>query len=767
MIQSKIENQKSKIVNDLLALGLISVLVLLFFWRIITPRLEDRAVFPPGDFTDQFWMFRQYQARAFAEGRLPLWSENFNSGHPFLADIQSAIFYPISLVWMLIVVATRGANFTLLDLEIEAIVHFILAGAFTYLFAKRLLGARVPALLSALTFTFGGYLTSYPPQQLAILETTTWLPLILFFIDRGIARGQSQKMSAQSSIFNLQSPDFIAAGITLGIAALAGHPQTFMFVGYVSVIYFVWRVRQISNLKSQISNSQPIRIWNSFIAFYVLRFTLVILIAAGIASAQWLPSIEYQTVSTRAAIAWTEAASGFPTLDPLQMILPGFASAFQSPLYIGILPLWLVLLALFIHCSREKIFWLGLALGALIVSFGAYVFGYALFYLFVPGFAMFRGQERLAFIISFSLAMLAGYGLRDLMQTSFDGKRARRALRAWALLPAGIVVSALMLFTMYIAARAHQTGRLFFLTDRAALMTLIFTFATGLIGWRLRTPSRVFTVLTFGLVIFDLFSINNAAYNAEPQNRFPATPLIESIKNDSDLFRVVDEGTQPGHFGIAYDLDEIGGISPLRSASYDKLLDALPEEKLWRLLNVRYVLTQRPGFANADVIAQDGKTRLLRLQNEMPRAWFVVAAQDKVADTVALAAMRNPAFDPRQIAYVADTLPFAPVPNAMIFANFVSRKPEHVILSITTPTDQLLVLSENYYYPGWRAFVDGSETPILRANVALSAVPVRANAKQVDLIFDPWSVKVGIAISVTIVIFVVFGMILIPRRQGA
>jgi uncharacterized membrane protein YfhO len=103
----------------------------------------------------------------------------------------------------------------------------------------------------------------------------------------------------------------------------------------------------------------------------------------------------------------------------------------------------------------------------------------------------------------------------------------------------------------------------------------------------------------------------------------------------------------------------------------------------------------------------------------------------------------------------------------MIFANFVSRKPEHVILSITTPTDQLLVLSENYYYPGWRAFVDGSETPILRANVALSAVPVRANAKQVDLIFDPWSVKVGIAISVTIVIFVVFGMILIPRRQGA
>ncbi|MCX7840675.1 MAG: hypothetical protein N2559_14670, partial [Anaerolineae bacterium] len=93
---SPIENRKSKIEN-LYALGLLTVLVVLFFWRILTPRLEDRAVFPPGDFTDQFWAFRVYVARALAQGRLPLWSDNFYGGHPFLADVQSAIFYPISL----------------------------------------------------------------------------------------------------------------------------------------------------------------------------------------------------------------------------------------------------------------------------------------------------------------------------------------------------------------------------------------------------------------------------------------------------------------------------------------------------------------------------------------------------------------------------------------------------------------------------------------------------------------------------------------------
>src|SRR5919202_2643138 len=157
--------------RDGLLVLLLAALVALFFWRILTPNLADRAQFPPGDFTDQFYAFRLYEARAFAQGRLPLWSENFNSGHPFLADIQAAVFYPIGLANTLVNVALFGANFSLFALELEAILHFWLAGAFTYLFARRLIQSRAGAFASALVFTFGGYLTSYPPLPLAILET--------------------------------------------------------------------------------------------------------------------------------------------------------------------------------------------------------------------------------------------------------------------------------------------------------------------------------------------------------------------------------------------------------------------------------------------------------------------------------------------------------------------------------------------------------------------------------------------------------------------
>ncbi len=740
--------------RDLAALALIAALVLLFFWRIITPRLEDRAIFPPGDFSDQFWAFRMYEARAFAQGRLPLWSENFNSGHPFLADVQSAVFYPVGLVWTLAVVAVRGANFTLLDLEIEAIFHFMLAGAFTYLFARRLIGSRVAALVSAVTFTFGGYLTSYPPQQLAILETATWLPLALLLLDLAIenpvGRGQT-RMDAEEKKYprlsaSIRVPIFyIAAGVVLGIAALAGHPQTFLFVVYACAVYWVWRVARSERRGAK------------HFVLSLLPFAFSLVIAAGIAAAQWIPTLEYQSVSTRAAIGWAEASSGFPTIDPLQMILPGFTAAFQSPLYIGILPLWLALFAVFSRerRTREKIFWALFALGSLLVAFGAYVFVYALLYLVAPGFAMFRDQERLAFVVSFALAILAGYGFRDLMQPMLDAKRARRA---WALLPAGITISVMLMFTLYIAGAQRASGRLAFLADRAGLMVLLFVLATALVAWRLQTFKRLnvqtFVPLAIAFVVLDLFTVNNAAYNAAPDPRYPVTPLIQTIQNDHDIFRVVDEGKEPGHFGIAYNLEEIGGISPLRVARYDALLD-LPPEKLWSLLNVRYVITGRPGFANADVVMADGDTRLLRLNNALPRAWLVGAA--RVADDNAtLDAMKSDTFDPRAVAYVADAPPFALGGGTGGEVAFDARTPERIVMTVNAPADELLVTSE-VYYPGWRATVDGVETPILRADYAFRAVPVRAGAHRIEMIFDPWSVKVGIFVSALTVLLVILG----------
>jgi hypothetical protein len=313
-------------------------------------------------------------------------------------------------------------------------------------------------------------------------------------------------------------------------------------------------------------------------------------------------------------------------------------------------------------------------------------------------------------------------------------------------------------------------------------MVLLFLLASVLVGWRLRlTPSTfqgegrgegwVFGLASLALILFDLFSINTAAYNADPKPRYPTSPLITAIRQDQSIFRVVDEGKMPGHFGIAYRLDEIGGISPLKIAQYDFLIDSLKEEYLWPLLNVQYVITGRPGFSKAQLVAQDGETRLLQLETFMPRAWFVPYAIQNVDDVQVLRAISSDAFDPWYVAYVAETPPF-PLPAMPVrgeprrdahAANFQPITPEHSSVVVNAPADGLLVVSENYYYPGWRAKVDGAETQIVRANIALSAVPVRSGAKQVEFVFDPWSVKIGIAISV-ITVTLIIGALITYRR---
>jgi hypothetical protein len=65
---------------------------------------------------------------------------------------------------------------------------------------------------------------------------------------------------------------------------------------------------------------------------------------------------------------------------------------------------------------------------------------------------------------------------------------------------------------------------------------------------------------------------------------------------------------------------------------------------------------------------------------------------------------------------------------------------------VSSPVPRMLLLSEPYY-PERRAWVDGVETPIEKANVALSAIPIAAGIHLVELRFVPTSLYVGAALS--------------------
>jgi uncharacterized membrane protein YfhO len=96
----------------------------------------------------------------------------------------------------------------------------------------------------------------------------------------------------------------------------------------------------------------------------------------------------------------------------------------------------------------------------------------------------------------------------------------------------------------------------------------------------------------------------------------------------------------------------------------------------------------------------------------------------------------------------------------------LERQPERMVLEVDMAADGLLILSE-VHYPGWRAYADGEEVPIYRADHVLRAVPLRGGHHRVEMVFDPLWPKVGLAVSgVTLLLAAVLIAVAMARRKA-
>ncbi len=726
-------------------------LSLLFFWRDLTPVWADRRSFAAGDFTDYFYAFARYEASRLHAGYLPLWNPYAYAGHPFLADIQSAVFYPVSLLTMLLT-WLMGSGFSLHALELEALAHFPLVALSTYWLARRWTHSRAGGLVTAITFTFSGYLTSYPPLQLAILETQAWLPLILLCLDLAGARladGNGRSAARWS----------ISAGLLLGISVLAGHPQAALLVFYGSLAFALYRLlpsSPISNLK--------------FIALFGL-------VGLGTAMVQLWPSWEFMRLSTRASISFAEAGSGFTPYDLLQLVLPAVAVPFPA-LYVGVLPLGLAVVALVRSTERPQQterqtpdaafptsrlrypssnphFWGGIGLLALLLSFGKHLPVYQLFYLLVPGWRWFRHQERTVVWTVWAIALLAGYGaawLTTLRSSAVSSEVESNAHRLWRGLIRGYVwatlgalVLALLFFVGYQAGREALWG-----------FTAATLFLASLLGLSTLVVYSRHPALLCAVLVLDLFTLTAGNHSgvaiADP---FPPNPLLAVPLADSEPFRIANEGPLPENYGLAYGLEDIGGGSPLRLARYQAFLDRVPRARAWKLLNVRYVLSDReeldvPAERIATGEGRNGKPAYLyRLVESGARAWLVSEVVVEPDEDRLWQRLAADDFDPgRQVLLPALPEGFHAQGEAECDGRIVwqERRPEFLALEVSTARPCVLVLSE-LDYPGWKAFVNGVRTPILRADGVLRAVALPAGTHQVVMRFQPASFQWGAGIS--------------------
>ncbi len=105
------------------------------------------------------------------------------------------------------------------------------------------------------------------------------------------------------------------------------------------------------------------------------------------------------------------------------------------------------------------------------------------------------------------------------------------------------------------------------------------------------------------------------------------------------------------------------------------------------------------------------------------------------------------AIDVRQTALTEEAIPLPPVAGEAAEAVGVVRyEPDAIDLDVRAHGAALLVAAETWY-PGWRAWVDGRETPVHRVDVAFRGIAVPDGAHRVRMEFRPAILWIGLGVS--------------------
>ena len=751
------DQSKARLVRprpDLLAFLGYFALTAVFF----APFLAGWRVFPPGDFGDHFLPFSLFQQAELLAGRLPLWNPYTFAGHPFLADTQAAVFYPLSNLLLLLTLPWRDPAARLYWLQVEAGLQVALAGCFTYLLARDLLQNRGAAFLAGGIFAFSGYLTGYPPLQLAVLRTAIWLPLILWLLHRAFDRPAQWRW-------------WLAAVLAYVVAFLAGHPQTFLFQSYAVAGWMLFLLARA--YRDPVSRRNGVSM-----AGHLWRAALFYGSFLALSAAQMWPSLEFTGLSVRANVDYAFVSGGFPLSDTGQMLLPGVLSEF-SPLYVGLIPLGLAVLAVIALIwrrptrdgvapagdARSALFFAALVALALLVSYGNHGFLYPVFYRWAPGWAMFRGQERAAYLVAFGVSLLAGYGAAALAQLAPRWRQWMGLTYAWVA-GAGLIAVAVL------AATADVTGIKQSVILRGAVTGVFLLAAWAVLLWDQRFNRHRLWLLT-ALAVADLF-FANIGTNLSPPVPLPP-PEVSALRaaaqsqgavSEQGAARVHNDARVFDDYGMVVGVEDISGSSPLRLARYAALLDGFPRDRLWRLTGVALVLAGGedlyvPADRLAEVSGLHGPSYLYRLQAANPRAWVATTVRT-ADDAAALPLLGDASFDLETTVLLPPTvngqgrpagLEDGPLARPGVSQVRLERlAPNRLRVHVQSEGGGLLVVSENWL-PGWRATVQRvseqavRELPVLRADLTFLGVPVSPGAQTVELTYWPDSVRYGLCIS--------------------
>ncbi len=129
----------------------------------------------------EFYPWRLFAARTLHQGFLPLWNPYQFCGTPFVANSQSAVFYPLNLLFVLLPTSTAFG--------VSALLHLALTGWLMYgLLRSPAFGlGRSAATLGAVVWQLSAWQAAWLALP-TFLCVSAWLPAAVWLTDRLAAR---------------------------------------------------------------------------------------------------------------------------------------------------------------------------------------------------------------------------------------------------------------------------------------------------------------------------------------------------------------------------------------------------------------------------------------------------------------------------------------------------------------------------------------------------------------------------------------------------
>lgn len=752
--------------SSAVSLSIIVAAALVFFHRVVF----RGDILTGGDVLAGAAIFEHYATAQMALGRLPLWNPYIFCGMPFFESMTwSAFVYPS--YWIKLALdSIPGVDLPRLFF---LFLHYVLAGVgmFFYLRSRRVghAGALAGGLFFMLTPHLVGLATIGHGGKIL---TSAYIPLVLMATHR-LLETRARKWIAILAIFG-------------GLQFLARHVQ---------VSYYTWLAVAVLVVFWLVASRRDGRAWGA-LAGGTGTVVAGALLAAALAAMLLLPLREYSAYSTRVA---ESGGMGFEqavmwSLHPkelLTLFVPSFLGlaerTYWGPMpfqqvshYIGYAVLCFAALAVAGKRTRNTGL-LAILLGlSVVLAFGRYVEPlYRLLYTALPGFSRFRVPAMSLLIAQFAGTALAGHGIDVLV----EGRRPQtRRLIPWAVGTAAVgaviglavmgarsglgrtATSALM--EKYAGADpslvrevGREAARLAF---RDAGILIAFAAATGVsifVAGTRKLASVLTAALLIGVAVWDIALVDRRFMQPEAMSPlssyYPESAATAFLRRQPGIFRVAPLGSDfSSNAWMYHGIESIGGYHPAKLTVVDDLLHkvGVTNLKLLSMMNVRYVVgPEEIGHPAFERVAPG----VHEFRGALPRAFLIGEARTVRNEALALAEYGIDSFDPARYATLLEELPGPLGDTEGSTAEITSYEPGAIEIAASVRRPCLLVLSEVYYPPGWKAFVDGIQTTIYRTDYAFRSVYLEPGEHTVSMVYESAGLKIGLVVSLIAAVLLV------------